>query len=302
MTKQVIVHAPFDVRLDELPSDERPLGPYELRVRTELTALSPGTETRIYTGQEAERFAYRVRYPMPIGYNNVGRIVEVGSEVREYQVGGRIFSRMPHIDEYIVAERVFAAPPPAGSRPAPLAAFAEGSPRPEFAEGRVVGTAVRGAGAAPPAGSRPAPLAAFAEGRVGLPRDLGGGGAAVRGAGAAPPAGSRPAPLAAFAEGSPRPEFAEGQVGLPGDLGGGGALSGGAGAAPPPLNAPHGVPAANVPANYGLIAPVPDSVPSEHAVFTHLFTLGLPMAVAQLSFQARAARLQLVAGRPQGPS
>jgi hypothetical protein len=30
--------------------------------------------------------------------------------------------------------------------------------------------------------------------------------------------------------------------------------------------------------------------------------LGLPMAVAQLSFQARAARLQQVAGRPQGPS
>ena len=117
MTKQVIVHAPFDVRLDELPSDERPLGPYELRVRTELTALSPGTETRIYTGQEAERFAYRVRYPMPIGYNNVGRVVEVGSEVREYQVGGRIFSRMPHIDEYIVAERVFASPPAAGPRP-----------------------------------------------------------------------------------------------------------------------------------------------------------------------------------------
>jgi threonine dehydrogenase-like Zn-dependent dehydrogenase len=153
MNKQVIVHGPFDVRLDDVADDDRPLGPYELRVRTELSALSPGTETRIYTGQDAERFAYRVRYPMPIGYNNVGRVVEIGSEVREYKVGLRIFTRMPHIGEYIVAERALAAPPPS-------------------------------------------------------------------------------------------------------------------------LSAPRGVPAANVPANYGVIAPVPDAVPSEHAVFTHLFTLG----------------------------
>ena len=41
------MHAPFDVRLDELPGGKRPMGPYELRVRTELAALSPGSETRI---------------------------------------------------------------------------------------------------------------------------------------------------------------------------------------------------------------------------------------------------------------
>jgi len=195
MTKQVIVHAPFDVRLDELPSDGRPLGPFELRVRTELTALSPGTETRIYTGQEAERFAYRVRYPMPIGYNNVGRVVEVGSEVREYQVGGRIFSRMPHIDEYIVAERVFATPPslsaphrvPAGPWPAPSAAFAEG---------RVVGTAAQDAGAGLPTGPRHQVVGtAVRDAGVGLPTGPRHQvvGTAVRDAGVVPPAANVPA-------------------------------------------------------------------------------------------------------------
>jgi threonine dehydrogenase-like Zn-dependent dehydrogenase len=39
------------------------------------------------------------------GYNNIGRIVEIGSAVREYRVGQRLFSRMPHQSEYIVAEQ-----------------------------------------------------------------------------------------------------------------------------------------------------------------------------------------------------
>jgi threonine dehydrogenase-like Zn-dependent dehydrogenase len=153
MTKQVFIHAPYDIRLDEVAPVDRALGPYEMRVKTELTALSPGTETRIYTGTDAERFAYRVRYPFPVGYNNIGRVVEIGSHVQQYRVGQRIFSRMPHISEYIVAERVLSEPPP-------------------------------------------------------------------------------------------------------------------------PLNAPQGVAMANVPSNYDVIAPVPDGVPSEQALFTHLFTLG----------------------------
>jgi len=106
MPKQVIVHAPFDVRLDELPALNRPLGEFEMLVRTELSALSPGTETRIYTGLEADRFSYRVRYPFSLGYNNVGKILAVGNKVQSYSVGQRIFTRMPHLSEYVVAERV----------------------------------------------------------------------------------------------------------------------------------------------------------------------------------------------------
>src|SRR5689334_7387535 len=78
MAKQVIIHAPFDIRLDDVPDADRPLGAYELRCQTELSALSPGTETRIYTGLEADRFAYRVSYPFTTGYNNISRITEVG--------------------------------------------------------------------------------------------------------------------------------------------------------------------------------------------------------------------------------
>ncbi|MGH2403334.1 MAG: alcohol dehydrogenase catalytic domain-containing protein, partial [bacterium] len=103
--KQVIVHAPYDVRVDDVGTPDRPLGDYELLVRTEVSALSPGTETRVYTGLDAERFRYRVSYPFPLGYNNVGRIVAAGPKVETYKLGQRIFSRMPHQSRYIVAER-----------------------------------------------------------------------------------------------------------------------------------------------------------------------------------------------------
>jgi hypothetical protein len=63
MPTQVIVHAPYDVRFEETPSIERPLGDFELLVRAEVGALSPGTEARIYSGRGVERFSYRVSYP-----------------------------------------------------------------------------------------------------------------------------------------------------------------------------------------------------------------------------------------------
>lgn len=103
--KQVIVHAPYDVRVDDVGTPDRPLGDYELLVRTEVSALSPGTETRVYTGLDAERFRYRVSYPFPLGYNNVGRIVAAGPKVETYKLRQRIFSRMPHQSHYVVAER-----------------------------------------------------------------------------------------------------------------------------------------------------------------------------------------------------
>jgi threonine dehydrogenase-like Zn-dependent dehydrogenase len=105
MPRQVIVHAPFDARLDEIPPAERPLGDFELLVHTEVSALSPGTETRMYSGLEVERFSYRFSYPVAIGYNNVGRVTAVGPKVEGYRPGDRVFTRMPHLSDYIVAER-----------------------------------------------------------------------------------------------------------------------------------------------------------------------------------------------------
>ena len=105
MPTQVIVHAPYDLRFEEMPSIERPLGDFELLVRAEVGALSPGTEARIYSGGGVERFSYRISYPFPLGYNNVGKVMAVGSKVRSYDPGQRVFTCMPHLSEFIVAEQ-----------------------------------------------------------------------------------------------------------------------------------------------------------------------------------------------------
>jgi threonine dehydrogenase-like Zn-dependent dehydrogenase len=104
MPTQVIAHAPYDLRLDEIPSIERPLGDFELLVRAEVGALSPGTEARIYSGEGVDRFSYRISYPFPLGYNNVGKVMAVGSKVSSYSPGQRVFTCMPHLSEFIVAE------------------------------------------------------------------------------------------------------------------------------------------------------------------------------------------------------
>lgn len=105
MPKRVIVHAPYDVRLEEIPPIQQTLGDFELLVHAEVAALSPGTETRIYSGVGIERFSYRVNYPFPLGYNNVGRVVAVGSKVKSYAPDQRVFTSMPHLSEFIVAEQ-----------------------------------------------------------------------------------------------------------------------------------------------------------------------------------------------------
>ena len=105
MPTQVIAHAPYDLRLDEIPSIERPLGDFELLVQADVGALSPGTEARIYSGEGVDRFSYRISYPFPLGYNNVGKVVAVGSKVRNYRPGQRVFTCMPHLSEFIVAEQ-----------------------------------------------------------------------------------------------------------------------------------------------------------------------------------------------------
>ncbi|MEW5979488.1 MAG: zinc-binding alcohol dehydrogenase [Acidobacteriota bacterium] len=129
MRKQAIIHQPYDVRIDEIPALEQRLGDFELHVRTELSALSPGTETRIYAGLQAERFSYRVSYPFAVGYNNVGRVVAVGSRVTKYQPGQRVFTRMPHLSEYVVAEK--AAPGSDAANPNVPASYHVIAPVPE---------------------------------------------------------------------------------------------------------------------------------------------------------------------------
>lgn len=89
------------------------LSPREVRVRTRFSGISHGTEMNIYRGT-APYFHKSLEeglfsdgpaawtYPMPYGYEEVGEVVETGSEVTEVKEGDLIASAYHHREEAIL--------------------------------------------------------------------------------------------------------------------------------------------------------------------------------------------------------
>ncbi|MBC7237904.1 MAG: alcohol dehydrogenase catalytic domain-containing protein, partial [Chloroflexi bacterium] len=83
--------------------EEEPLRGAQVRIRTEFAAAKHGTEMALYKGYAQARGIYdrewmlfrqppepRPAYPVAMGNMVVGRIEEVGPEVRELKVGDRV--------------------------------------------------------------------------------------------------------------------------------------------------------------------------------------------------------------------
>jgi 2-desacetyl-2-hydroxyethyl bacteriochlorophyllide A dehydrogenase len=102
--------------------EERALRPDEVRATALVSGISQGTELQLWRGTSpfaGKRFDPGLRlfvddqegagYPLRLGYEWVGRIAEVGSEVSDVRVGDVLHLPRPHADEH-----VFAVDPPAG--------------------------------------------------------------------------------------------------------------------------------------------------------------------------------------------
>ncbi|MEM7126437.1 MAG: zinc-binding dehydrogenase [Chloroflexota bacterium] len=83
--------------LPQLPEDS-------LLVKTRLSLISTGTECICYRGEheEGSHWAGWVKHPFYLGYSNVGEVVEVGSTVKGYAVGDRVFATAHHREYHIV--------------------------------------------------------------------------------------------------------------------------------------------------------------------------------------------------------
>ncbi len=94
-----------------------PLQPDEVRIQTLYSGISRGTEMTVYRGTspyleksfDAELKLYRTgseptwKYPLPFGYENVGRIIEAGPLVRGYAVGEVVFTPTSHAEQFIMS-------------------------------------------------------------------------------------------------------------------------------------------------------------------------------------------------------
>lgn len=76
----------------------------EVLCRTDYSLISIGTETTCLNGvfDEGTNWKEWVQYPFYPGYSNVATVIEVGSAVKDYQVGDRVFSAMTH-NQYFTA-------------------------------------------------------------------------------------------------------------------------------------------------------------------------------------------------------
>lgn len=71
----------------------------EVRVATECTLISPGTERAFLLGLPNAQGGY----PSRPGYSNIGKVVEVGKNVSENMVGKRVASTQGHTSHFIAS-------------------------------------------------------------------------------------------------------------------------------------------------------------------------------------------------------
>lgn len=82
--KSVIIAKPgvVEIREVEIPK----ITPYQALVKTEKVAICNATDRKLIEGH----FPGQEQYPMALGHENVGIVVEVGSKVRQFKVGDRV--------------------------------------------------------------------------------------------------------------------------------------------------------------------------------------------------------------------
>jgi len=87
------------------------LAPDEIRIQTECSLISSGTELKIFTGSFDDAALdvnikgmtdERMAYPLAYGYSLVGRVVDCGSDVDRDLIGKRVFTFSAHASQVVM--------------------------------------------------------------------------------------------------------------------------------------------------------------------------------------------------------
>lgn len=82
--KSVIITEPGRVEIQEV--DMPVITPYQALVKTEMVALCNATDSKLIAGH----FPGEDQYPMALGHENVGIVIQVGAKVKHFKVGDRV--------------------------------------------------------------------------------------------------------------------------------------------------------------------------------------------------------------------
>lgn len=89
--KQIVFPMPNEVELQAFELDLSALKSTDVAIRTHYSLISPGTELACLSGRESW-----AKLPFVPGYAGCGEVLAVGSEVKGFQVGDRVFSYTKH--------------------------------------------------------------------------------------------------------------------------------------------------------------------------------------------------------------
>ncbi|MFH1184189.1 MAG: zinc-binding dehydrogenase [Chloroflexota bacterium] len=85
-------------------------GDDQVLVRTELTAISAGTEMLLFRGEvpagsdtDADAISRGLTYPTPYGYCAVGKVIDAGHSVDKRWLGRSVFGFQPHSSHFLAA-------------------------------------------------------------------------------------------------------------------------------------------------------------------------------------------------------
>ncbi|MCE5259766.1 MAG: alcohol dehydrogenase catalytic domain-containing protein [Chloroflexi bacterium] len=82
--KALLVTAPGEIAIRDIPMPE--IGPYQALVRIEAASICNSTDVKIID----RHFVSSIPLPLVLGHESVGTIVQLGSGVRNYQIGQRV--------------------------------------------------------------------------------------------------------------------------------------------------------------------------------------------------------------------
>jgi 2-desacetyl-2-hydroxyethyl bacteriochlorophyllide A dehydrogenase len=114
MTRIMVFTGPRSVGFQDV--EDAALKPNQVRIQTVYTGISRGTEMAVYRGtaphyvkhlDPATRLFLTTdtptwSYPVSFGYENVGKAVEIGTEVKDVQLGELLFSHSAHLTHVVV--------------------------------------------------------------------------------------------------------------------------------------------------------------------------------------------------------
>lgn len=106
--QSVYFSSPGTVTLETRPIPDP--GPDEVRVNTERSAVSAGTELLVYNGnipddieidENISALSGAMDYPLQYGYTTVGRVTAVGTNVADDWLGQQVFAFHPHASHFL---------------------------------------------------------------------------------------------------------------------------------------------------------------------------------------------------------